>query len=77
MDNKTLAVQIMALKTKAEMATKQGNLALRDELLSQMRELADQSMLSPDMASYVLVSTVYSILIQIIKSIPISSIDFF
>ena len=65
MDIKTLAVQIMALKTKADMAGKLGNTQLRNDLLEQMRQLADQAMTSTnDTSRFVLMSTVFSMLVQ-------------
>lgn len=65
MDIKNLAVQIMALKTKAEMADKQGNTKLRNDLLEQMRVLADEAeSSSKDPSRFVLVTSVYSMLNQ-------------
>lgn len=65
MDINNIAVQIMALKTKADMAGKQGNTQLRNDLLEQMHRLADQAMEDTnDSSRFVLMSTVYSMLVQ-------------
>ena len=59
MDIKNLAVQVMALKTKAEMADKSGNAQQKREVLEQMRTLAKQVMDSEDPGRFVLLVSVY------------------
>ena len=64
MDIKTIAVQLMALKTRAEMADKLGNAQQKREVLGQMRALAKQVMDSDDPGRFVLLVSVYGMLHQ-------------
>ena len=64
MDIKTAAVQLMALKTRAEMADRMGNTQQKREVLEQMRTLVKQVMDSDDPGRFVLMATVYGMLQQ-------------
>lgn len=65
MDINNLAKKIVILKQQAEMAGKMGNTKLRNDILGQMRSLADQAMEgSEDPSRYMLVTSVYSMLVQ-------------
>ena len=64
MDIKNVAIQLMALKTRAEMADKQGDEQQKRELLEQMRALVKQVMDSEDPGRFVLLVAAYGMLHQ-------------